>query len=126
MGNREPHELPQYLRDNSPNVVDENHHDNIMMPKTTVILRNIPAAYTRLMLVDLLDSEGFARQYDFVYLPINIKWNNAFGYAFINFLNQTLAELFLRHFTNFSRWAVPHNKNAEVDWSKGYQGLEAQ
>jgi len=64
--------------------------------------------------------------YDFVYLPIKIKWNNAFGYAFINLLNQTLAERFLKHFVNFSNWTVPHDKIAEVDWSKGYQGLEAQ
>merc|ERR1712048_1058462 len=93
---------------------------------TTVILRNIPPSYTRWMLLQLLDAEGFARLYNFVYLPIKIKFNKAFGYAFINFLNQTLAELFLTHFANFSRWTVHNDKSAEVGWSKGFQGLEAQ
>jgi len=72
------------------------------------------------------DDEGFACLYDFVYLPIKIKWNKAFGYAFINFVSESAGERFVEHFTNFSCWGVPHDKLAEVDWSKDHQGLEAQ
>merc|ERR1712048_561696 len=73
-------------------------------PMTTAIIRNIPPSYTRSMLLDLLDREGFACQYDFVYLPIKIKWNKAFGYAFINMVTHSVAQRFLGHFANFDRW----------------------
>jgi len=77
--------------------------------------------------MDLFDTEGFAPcLYDFVYLPIKIKLNKAFGYAFINFVNEVAAERFVKHFTKFSRWGVPHSKCADVDWAKDNQGLEAQ
>lgn len=101
-------------------------HESINQPMTTVILRNVPPVYSRKMLMELLDKQGFACSYDFLYLPIKIKWNKAFGYAFINFISQCVAERFLEHFTNFDSWAVPHAKRAEVDWSKGNQGFEAQ
>merc|ERR1711874_913274 len=66
--------------------------------KTTLILRNIPTAYTREMLLTTLDAEGFACLYDFVYLPIKIKRNVAFGYAFINLIDEEAAERFRKHF----------------------------
>lgn len=101
-------------------------HTISVQPKTTVIIRNVPPAYNRDMLLELLDGEGFACKYNFVYLPIKIKWNNAFGYAFVNFCTEAIATDFLHHFTNFNRWGVPHNKVADVDWTREHQGLENQ
>ena len=40
---------------------------------TTVMLRNLPNDYTREMLLALLDTQGFANSYDFVYMPIDFK-----------------------------------------------------
>ena len=34
-----------------------------------VMLRNVPNDYTREMLLELLDSQGFAGRYNFAYLP---------------------------------------------------------
>lgn len=99
-------------------------HDNEL--RTTVVFRNLPPSFTRTMLLSLLDEEGFAGLYDFIYLPIKMKRVATFGYAFINFTSQATAERFFEHFTGFNLWAVPHNRRAEVEWSKDRQGLEAQ
>ena len=41
--------------------------------RTTVMLRNIPNNYTREMFLALLDDNGFAGRYDFVYLPCDFR-----------------------------------------------------
>lgn len=43
------------------------------VPRTTVMLRNLPSEYTSSMLLDLLNSEGFNVLYTFVYLPIDFR-----------------------------------------------------
>jgi hypothetical protein len=55
---------------------------------TTVILRNVPIPYTRAMLLDLMDSEGFFACYDFVYLPLKLRKHISFGYAVVNLINE--------------------------------------
>lgn len=47
--------------------------------RTTVMLRNVPNDYTRQMLLDMLDDEGFKALYDFVYLPIDARRRRASG-----------------------------------------------
>ena len=41
--------------------------------RTTVMLRNVPNNYTREMFLALLDDNGFAGRYDFVYLPCDFR-----------------------------------------------------
>ena len=48
-------------------------------PYVTVMLRNLPNNYSRAMLLELLDSEGFAGQYDFFYLPMDFKSRASLG-----------------------------------------------
>lgn len=92
--------------------------------RTTVMLRNLPTQYDRTMLMQLLDSEGFAGLYDFVYLPIDFRGSVCFGYGFINFSSFDAAECFRQQLDGFSRWQVESDKVAEVSWSEPLQGLE--
>jgi len=91
---------------------------------TTVLLKNIPEEYTREMLVDTLNSEGFAGLFDFVYAPINFGSRTSFGYAFINLLTPEDADQFFTTFESFDKWTVESARRAEVDWSDR-QGLES-
>jgi hypothetical protein len=89
------------------------------------MLRNLPNNYSRAMLLELLDSEGFARQYDFFYLPMDFKSRASLGYAFVNLVSQEQAARFRTHFDGFARWVLPSQKVCSVSWSTPYQGLEA-
>eukprot|EP00931_Biecheleriopsis_adriatica_P008164 TRINITY_DN10938_c0_g1_i1.p1 TRINITY_DN10938_c0_g1~~TRINITY_DN10938_c0_g1_i1.p1 ORF type:complete len:309 (-),score=63.15 TRINITY_DN10938_c0_g1_i1:238-1164(-) len=91
--------------------------------RTTVMLRNVPADYSRAMLMELLDVEGFTGTYDFLYLPIQFASNKGFGYAFINFVDSAVTVSFWAHFQGFSRWGVDTDRVAEVTWSWKHQGL---
>jgi len=94
--------------------------------RTTVMLRNIPNNYTRAMLLELLDSQGLAGRYDFVYLPFDFKTEAGLGFAFVNLLTPEDAELCKVHLTGFRSWAIPSGKVCEVGWSGAdQQGLEA-
>jgi len=98
--------------------------DELSEEKTTVILRNVPNDVSRDMLLQLLDEEGFAGKYDFVYLPIDFKSNAGFGYAFVNLIDGLVANSFRSRFNGFCNWAMPSQKIAEVAWSHPSQGLE--
>jgi hypothetical protein len=93
--------------------------------RTTVMLRNMPNNYSRTMLLELLDTEGFAGQYDFLYLPMDFQSRASLGYAFINFTSSDAAESFWRVFDGYSNWAIPSRKMSGVSWSGPHQGLEA-
>jgi len=91
--------------------------------RTTIMLRNLPNDYNRSMLLSLLDEEGFAGKYDFVYLPVDFGSGAGVGYSFINMISHQDAGHFREHFTGFTRWAFPSRKVAEVAWSNPNQGL---
>jgi len=55
-------------------------------PKTTVQLRNVPPTFSRGMLLNLLDVQGFHARYNFVYLPVDFSTEESIGYAFISFV----------------------------------------
>jgi len=93
--------------------------------RTTVMLRNIPNNYNRSMLLKLMDSEGFAGRYDFVYLPVDFKSRATLGYAFVNLTSHEAAASFMTVFRGYSNWVLPSRKVCSVDWSGPHQGLEA-
>merc|ERR1712107_214246 len=90
-----------------------------------VMIRNMPNNYSRAMLLDLLDSEGFAGQYDFVYLPMDFQLRACLGYAFCNLTTVEAAQRFWRTFDGYASWAIPSRKVSGVSWSGPHQGYEA-
>jgi len=93
--------------------------------RTTVMLRNMPNNYTRDMLLELVNSMGFAGCFDFAYLPVDFKSQAGLGYAFINFISTAEAQRCFDCFEGFSEWKVPSEKVCTVTWGSPYQGLEA-
>lgn len=92
---------------------------------TTVMLRNVPAVYTREMLLGLFDNAGFAGRYNFILLPLDFKSHLNQGYAHVNLVDSIVAAEFWDHFNGFSRWWRAWCKEVcEVAWSP-LQGLEA-
>lgn len=93
---------------------------------TTVILRNIPVEYTRQMLLDLLNSRGFAGKFDFVYVPRDFQRSFGLGYCFVNMVTAADAHQIHKCFHGFSQWKIPSQKVCEVGWSSRQQGLAEQ
>jgi len=86
--------------------------------RTTVMLRNLPTDYTREMLMDLLEREGFGCAYTFLYLPIDFKKKNALGYAFVDLATAQTVSDFWRKFDGFADVCA-------VSWCEPHQGLQA-
>jgi hypothetical protein len=93
--------------------------------RTTVTLRNLPNNYTRAMLLSMLDYEGFAGTYDFLYLPIDFVSSGCLGYAFVNLVSASYVPAFWQTFEGYAKWAFPSRKICSVSWSMPFQGLEA-
>jgi len=93
--------------------------------RTTVMIRNMPNNYTRAMLLELVDSMGFAGAYDFAYLPVDFNSQAGLGYGFINFLTVADAQSCFDRLEGFSDWKVPSEKVCTVTWSSPTQGFEA-
>lgn len=91
--------------------------------RTTIMMRNIPNAYTSSSFVELLDANGFWGSYDFVYLPIDFRTHVNLGYAFINFVSNTDAQNFKNYFDGFQNWFCHSPKISEVTWTDPQQGL---
>lgn len=93
-----------------------------MAARTTVMIRNLPPQFTRSALVDMLDAEGFAGKYDFVYLPVEVRTNASLGYAFVNLSTHAQANAFWEVFEGFERWPVACSRVCGVIWSLPWQG----
>jgi len=91
--------------------------------RTTIMLRNLPNEYSREMLVQLLDSQGFVGLYDFVYLPIDFQSWKGLGYAFVNLVTYECAQYACAHFDGFSAWTVKTSKVCKTCWSDPVQGF---
>jgi hypothetical protein len=92
---------------------------------TTVMLKNIPNSYTRSMLLEMLDSKGFAGSYDFVYLPVDFQRVACLGYAFVNCTSASSARMMWHAFAGFDQWVNPSPKICEVCWGEPLYGLKA-
>mmetsp|Transcript_45256 Transcript_45256/g.107547 ORF Transcript_45256/g.107547 Transcript_45256/m.107547 type:complete len:406 (+) Transcript_45256:70-1287(+) len=96
--------------------------------RTTIMLRNIPKDTTREALMELLDSLGYSRMYDFLYLPRDFKDNFAiYGYAFVNFVNHDQASKARQLFDGFVGWRSTESETApcEAHWGHPLQGYAA-
>jgi len=91
--------------------------------KTTIMVRNLPPAFTRLDLIELLEDEGFEGSYDLVYVPMNFSSRCCLGYGFVNFQSASEATRAWEAFDGFCSWdsTVP----CEVVWSDPHQGIVA-
>jgi hypothetical protein len=98
---------------------------NTTTARTTLMMRNVPNSYTRDMVLHLLDREGFAARYDFVYLPVDFRRLAGLGYVFVNFVTTEDAAWAKLHFQGFDRWEVASPKVCEMSWSEPLQGLDA-
>jgi len=92
---------------------------------TTVMLRNLPNNYTREMLLNLLEEEGYQGKYNFLYLPIDFQSRACLGYAFINLVEPSIVQEFWSQFSGYTKWVLPSKKVCDVSWSGPHQGLEA-
>jgi RNA recognition motif-containing protein len=90
---------------------------------TTVMLRNLPNNFTRNMLMALLQSQGFDRCYDFIYVPFDFKKQAGLGYGFVNFITHEEALRAMTELPGFRLWKS--NKVLQVSWSTPLQGLQA-
>jgi hypothetical protein len=91
--------------------------------KTTVMLRQLPAGFTRTMMIRLIESEGFSRRFDFVYVPVDFSTGLALGYGFVNLVSPTDAHAFFHHFAGFSKWETASDAVCKVCWGEPCQGL---
>jgi len=91
---------------------------------TTIMLRNLPNRYSQELLLELLDMQGFARKYDFVYLPMDFRNGVNLGYAFVNLCQHPDALKAIETFQGFENWPFESSKVCEVSWANPYQGLD--
>lgn len=99
-------------------------HDRTDTQRTTVMMRNLPNTYTRANVLELLDAQGFAGKYDFLYFPIDFETRAALGYVFVNLSSTDDARRFIDRLDGFRQWHVSTTKVCSVAWSQSTQGLE--
>lgn len=93
--------------------------------RSTIMMRNLPGEYTRDMVIELLDKEGFSGLYDFVYMPMNLRTKESFGYVFVDLVSPVVADQCRSRFQGFTQWSVDSPKACDVLWSDEQQGLSA-
>lgn len=93
-------------------------------PRTSVILKNIPAGCSRTELLGFLDSHGFSGQYDLLYMPTNFRTWKGCGYAFVNMVSHGMAELMMQTLHGFEGWCVEGMDALDISFSE-IQGIEA-
>jgi len=97
---------------------------NTLKELTTVMLRNLPVELTRDMLLQLLNDQGFAGEYNFIYMPIDFVKQVGLGYAFVNLVRNDVAPRFWQSFDRFHSWPVRSTKVCRLGWSTPHQGLQ--
>jgi hypothetical protein len=85
----------------------------------------MPNNQTRKVLMEILDREGFQRQYDFLYLPMDFQSRISMGYSFVNFTSESAASRAMTVFEGYTKWRIPSRKVCGVSWSHPHQGFEA-
>jgi len=65
---------------------------------TSIMVRHIPCKYTQRKLMREINGAGFLGRYDFFYLPMDPRSHANRGFAFLNFVNDEVAEDFYHMF----------------------------
>jgi hypothetical protein len=104
--------------------VGQSQRDPEPRKRTTLMLRNLPKSYTRSAVLSMLDAEGFAGCYNFIYAPTDFKTMTSFGYAFVAFRCHEEALRAKAHFQGYSTWSHLSDKACDVAWSGPVQGVE--
>lgn len=93
---------------------------------TTVMLRNLPCSFTRNELLCMLDNEGFAGIYDFLYIPFDFQRGWCKGFAFVNLISAEHLQRFVEVFEGYSHWATAIGSSKVCQTSPSHtQGLRA-
>jgi hypothetical protein len=100
--------------------------DDERSESSSIILRNIPTAFTRAALVELLDKHGLKGEYNMVCLPIDRFRKKARGFAFVNFESHEGAKRCMSTFQGFQKWGTPSAKVCTVEWSKKKGDLQSK
>jgi len=88
---------------------------------TTLVVRNVPARYTKEMLMQEWPPNGM---YDFLYLPFNFKQKRTSGFAYVNFTSHEAAVNFYSQWHGKSLCNQGTAKQLSIGVA-GTQGLEA-
>lgn len=91
--------------------------------RTTIVLRNLPEGFSRDMIADLLNSQGFEKKFDFIYTPVKFSVMATIGYAFVNMISHAAAQECVSKLDGFTDWATPCGSSLAVMWSEKDQGL---
>jgi len=92
--------------------------------RTTIMLRNLPSAFSRMGLLSVLNSKGLECKYDFVYLPVDFVSGACLGYGFVNFIDHQTAQCALDRLQGFTNWSgTTSQKVLGACWSAPNQGL---
>eukprot|EP00403_Amphidinium_massartii_P029426 CAMPEP_0178398376 /NCGR_PEP_ID=MMETSP0689_2-20121128/14741_1 /TAXON_ID=160604 /ORGANISM="Amphidinium massartii, Strain CS-259" /LENGTH=305 /DNA_ID=CAMNT_0020019137 /DNA_START=110 /DNA_END=1027 /DNA_ORIENTATION=- len=92
---------------------------------TTAMLQNLPQLFTQRDLLHAMDQSGFAKTYDFCYVPVSFQDGSCRGYAFVNFKRHEAAAAFISQWHgSFHFCGGCHHKPLSVIVAE-MQGLEA-
>mmetsp|Transcript_110188 Transcript_110188/g.312561 ORF Transcript_110188/g.312561 Transcript_110188/m.312561 type:complete len:210 (-) Transcript_110188:123-752(-) len=78
--------VERHLREWAANVRDPN--------EMTLYLQRLPTGLSKAKLQSIFDLEGFGDAYDYLHMPMCFHTKRGKGYAFINFTNEDMAQLF--------------------------------
>jgi len=93
------------------------------VPVTTVMLRNLPPAITQQRLIQELNTEGFAGQYDFCYVPREFSTGVGVSFAFVNFRCPEMASRLTEDWRGSRRFCQAFEAPLNISAAK-IQGLE--
>eukprot|EP00928_Gymnodinium_smaydae_P020038 TRINITY_DN17732_c0_g4_i1.p1 TRINITY_DN17732_c0_g4~~TRINITY_DN17732_c0_g4_i1.p1 ORF type:complete len:194 (-),score=15.92 TRINITY_DN17732_c0_g4_i1:230-811(-) len=91
---------------------------------TTVMVRGVCPKLSQQRVKSFLDEDGFAGQYDFLYVPVREKGSNNTGQAFVNFVSPTQARAFFDRYNGQSAKFARHDRVLSV-LPASRQGYEA-
>jgi len=99
--------------------------DDLRDNTTTIMIQNLPEVLTQRALAKGLDTNGFAGQYDFMYLPTDFGSGTSHGYAFVNFCVPGASQRLIDLWDRQRPWGRTTMSKALRIMPAAVQGLEA-